>query len=1221
MFTSAKSETGSVIFENQNFYEILDVATEATNNEIKKAYHKMLLKYHPDRNADNVIFAHKASLEIIKAYETLSKETLREQYDATLDDIDEEELFEEKSTPSEQKVQENMESDIIAERSPRITSWAPPSNDFQNYYLTRDDKSGREEVHTYAGGTAASEQPNNDFQNYYIDDFSGRDYVRTYAGGLTAAAEMRGIRSVQQDSISISHKIIDSLKKLPTKEQKVYVLQTTIHDMQIEEFSQNLSNGTTFGGVFLLKTVEEDKSETLDVLTVHAGDTLVYVILEGETFEDTEVILLTQPHNLAGGKRTYLMAHGHGLNVARGLGDVLMEAAGYSHQPEINTFKFPLKNKKVRIRILTACDGFGDFIDLAEIKELYWKHRKKPLNVITEIFMDFVYSKKNSRDNITIVMTDDEVGVLVGDGHGHKGEEPAQKATRIFFPRLNKKINDLLMLPENTREAVIKNFKEIFSLKKEIRLQQVAELCKMDIADHSLTLCGAGDFPRGESGYLVLATEQKNLTLLNQVESNLAKLSLSHSPQETYYPKGYANPPIQKRIIIPLNKIEELPPVFDKFLVDLRMSLQEYKSSDEDEYDILRIPKITKLPEEKKEIDSVKRIQEIYDILSEGFEGEYALDLSKLDRQLFNTISANDLQIKSFKKIQQTVVPAIEHEKKLALEEKKDSLISKELTTTSSSTMLSQLTDNKSSMVEVKQDKIVLSYIGANETKGGIQSELKSFATASGIQTVTGSLTALAKQRTKSGEWEPVVIKRSDQLEKTQMNIAAMKFMAEQSEQSPYVMKLKGILIRGDEPTDWLEGGFVMDDAELGTLDAFLMTFYKKDTDKIDYRILLKIAHDIAQGLAYLHKLNIRHADLRTEQIFLGENLNAKIGGFSYAGKFKNHGSYGNKQTVNPKADGIVGGMNPPEQYRSDEPLTLAADVYAFGMILREIFDKPPHRKTFAGMKDGYSPPRHFPYSLMYGRKEVIPEGCPPVIQEIIKKCWETSPENRPTADDLAKLFSELLKKAGELKLDFEITPPVAYDQRTMGLCKDFVSDKTDDREKLYDLLKAASLLTPQNGCLVQETKHAKVLAKELQVLLHIGLDSNENFRLIANNIKNNMRQTYPLARVINVLKICGYEDKAYYEALLKLSVNKRPICNILMKLRRQKPELCTRETFLRLINNQSNWVYYQEKLKNVKNLDNEALNKILDFEHETPLMITHSSVQGEKEHKQMMLR
>jgi curved DNA-binding protein CbpA len=72
-----------------DYYTLLDVGRDATEQQIKKAYYKLGPKFHPDRHYGKRLGHYKAKIELIfttltKAHDILRREAPRHQYDMTL---------------------------------------------------------------------------------------------------------------------------------------------------------------------------------------------------------------------------------------------------------------------------------------------------------------------------------------------------------------------------------------------------------------------------------------------------------------------------------------------------------------------------------------------------------------------------------------------------------------------------------------------------------------------------------------------------------------------------------------------------------------------------------------------------------------------------------------------------------------------------------------------------------------------------------------------------------------------------------------------------------------------------------------------------------------------------------------------------------------------------------------------------------------------------------
>lgn len=176
----------------------------------------------------------------------------------------------------------------------------------------------------------------------------------------------------------------------------------------------------------------------------------------------------------------------------------------------------------------------------------------------------------------------------------------------------------------------------------------------------------------------------------------------------------------------------------------------------------------------------------------------------------------------------------------------------------------------------------------------------------------------------------------------------------------------------------------------------------------------LKLAHDAALGMFYLHNMEIIHWDLKTGNILVDATLNAKVAGEHQLILIKDFGL----STLKKDASKARGNGTPqymaPERFRKcfeflnssgeDEQFTEKADVYSFGIILWELTseeDPYPNADIFA-----------MEAAFQRGERLEIPDETPDWLRTLTESCWKENPDERPSMGDIAELLEEKIEKS-----------------------------------------------------------------------------------------------------------------------------------------------------------------------------------------------------------------
>jgi len=186
--------------------------------------------------------------------------------------------------------------------------------------------------------------------------------------------------------------------------------------------------------------------------------------------------------------------------------------------------------------------------------------------------------------------------------------------------------------------------------------------------------------------------------------------------------------------------------------------------------------------------------------------------------------------------------------------------------------------------------------------------------------------------------------------------------------------------------------------------------------EELNMNIVCKICMQTARGLSSLHnwRPQIVHRDLKSRNILLEDNWVVKLCDFGESRFIERTDSSQSKirGTFAYVAQEIYNGQN----------YTTKSDVYAFGVILWEMCCRIA-TGVYSSPFSEYKAKVRLDYQILVqacklGLRPAIHKDTPSGLANIVSTCWQHEPEARPSADELFKHFSSLLKS--DVPADYE---------------------------------------------------------------------------------------------------------------------------------------------------------------------------------------------------------
>jgi len=188
---------------------------------------------------------------------------------------------------------------------------------------------------------------------------------------------------------------------------------------------------------------------------------------------------------------------------------------------------------------------------------------------------------------------------------------------------------------------------------------------------------------------------------------------------------------------------------------------------------------------------------------------------------------------------------------------------------------------------------------------------------------------------------------------------------------------------------------------------------------KFDWPLFHRVCADMMRGVACLHswKPQIVHRDLKSLNLLLDEKWTVKVCDFGLS-RFSNAST--NQSTLG-KLRGTYA-YCAPELYFAKK-FTTKADIYSVGVILWEMAVRTCTGKYSIPYSEYKQLVFDFQIIIQTAKKDLrptFPKNIPPVLKELISRCWDPKPENRPETSELITILQEVEKNYQDNQADWD---------------------------------------------------------------------------------------------------------------------------------------------------------------------------------------------------------